>query len=105
MKANSDCIFCHYDDKELMGENSLAVAFLDKFPAGEGHTLIVPRRHIEDIVDATDEEALAIFHLLKEVRRKLTDQYGVEDFTMFINRGEKGGQTIPHMHLHCLPRK
>ena len=87
MTDNGDCIFCSYDDKKIMGENSLAVAFLDKFPAEEGHTLIVPRRHIEDILEATDEEVLALFHLLKEVRAKLTGQYGVEDFTMFINKG------------------
>lgn len=104
MPGEKSCVFCTLNDKEMIGENELCAAFRDKYPVTPGHTLIIPRRHIEDILEASEAELISLFALVKEVRDKLSKECDTGDFTLLVNYGKSAGQTIPHMHIHCLPR-
>src|SRR5262249_24712890 len=70
LDAVIDCVFCHADDR-ILHANTLAFATRDEHPVSEGHTLVVPRRHIDDVFDLTPEEAAACFTLAREVRDRL----------------------------------
>jgi len=70
-KDESNCPFCDPDPSRVVAQSELAVALRDGYPVSEGHTLIVPRRHVSDWFDATDEERTEIFKLVDECKQLL----------------------------------
>lgn len=99
-----NCIFCSYDKSEIVAENKLAFAVLDKFPVNEGHTLVIPKRHFQSSFEASEEEIKAIYSILHEVRELLDIQYEPSGYNIGINDGPDAGQTIMHFHVHLIPR-
>jgi diadenosine tetraphosphate (Ap4A) HIT family hydrolase len=81
------------------------VAFSDAFPVAEGHTLVLPRRHVASLFDLPDEELAAIWRLVAEVRQKLAAELNPDGFTVGVNDGAAAGQTVPHAHVHVIPRR
>jgi diadenosine tetraphosphate (Ap4A) HIT family hydrolase len=98
------CLFCPPLDRPLVAENDLAVAFRDKYPVSEGHTLIVPRRHVESWFDATADERAALLALADLVRAALDVELHPDGWNLGVNVGRAAGQTIMHLHLHLIPR-
>jgi diadenosine tetraphosphate (Ap4A) HIT family hydrolase len=80
------------------------VALLDAFPVAEGHTLVVPRRHEPDLLGLTGEESSALWSLAIELCRELRKTYVADGLTVGVNAGAAAGQTVPHVHLHIVPR-
>lgn len=99
-----DCIFCNYNKSEIIAENKLAYAVLDKFPVNEGHSLIIPKRHFQSFFEASEEEVKAIYSLLHEVKEMLDVQYEPQGYNVGVNVGYHAGQTIMHLHIHLIPR-
>jgi diadenosine tetraphosphate (Ap4A) HIT family hydrolase len=89
---------------DLLAENALAVAFKDAFPVSPGHALIVPRRHVEGLFDLTAEEQAALWRLLPEVKARLDSRHAPAGYNVGVNVGEAAGQTVPHVHVHLIPR-
>lgn len=102
MDEQKVCPFC--DSADPVIANALAYARYDKFPVSRGHLLIIPRRHLADWFDTTTEERLALFALADEARTLLLETFAPGGFNLGINVGEVAGQTIPHVHLHVIPR-
>jgi len=89
-----------------MAENELAYAILDAFPVTEQHTLIIPKRHLDDFFSLYQPERNAIQQLLEERRQAiLCSDSTVTGFNVGNNIGEDGGQTIMHCHTHLIPRR
>ena len=101
---NNFCPFCYPPETELITDNELAKAFLDKFPVNEGHTLITPKRHIENIFEATDEEFKAFKELLFKVKELIDKRYKPDGYNIGVNVGKEAGQTVFHLHIHVIPR-
>jgi diadenosine tetraphosphate (Ap4A) HIT family hydrolase len=87
-----------------VAENETAWAFLTNIPITPGHTLVAPKRVVATIDELTQLELLDIFALASQVRQGLKSLYGAEGFNSAWNEGEKYGQSIPHFHLHIVPR-
>lgn len=100
----TECIFCNYNKSEIIAENKLAFAIMDKFPVNEGHTLIIPKRHFANFFEATEEEIKAIYSLMHEVKEMLDIQYEPAGYNVGINVGYYAGQTVMHLHVHLIPR-
>jgi diadenosine tetraphosphate (Ap4A) HIT family hydrolase len=99
------CVFCHrLSNGDLVVQNDLAAAFLDAYPLSPGHCLIVPRRHEADFLALTVDEQLAIWALMAEVRRYIEADRTPDGYNIGINVGDTAGQTVPHAHLHVIPR-
>ena len=96
------CVFCQIDDSVL--ENDLAIAFYDKYPVNKGHLLIIPKRHVEQYFDLTDQERSGIDQVLFEGKRMIDEKYQPDGYNIGINCGEAAGQTIFHVHVHLIPR-
>ena len=108
MKADPvACLFCVLpDDVRIVDGNELAVAFYDKFPVTAYHTLIIPRRHIADYFELTNEEHEAIHALMQRQRdRLLALDETISGFNVGVNVGADAGQTIFHVHVHLIPRR
>ena len=102
----ADCLFCSIEDERVIALNACAYAIRDGFPVTEGHTLIIPKRHVEDYFGMTKEEILACDELLKKVKEELQVRYpDIAGFNIGMNAGEAAGQTIFHCHTHLVPRR
>ena len=77
---------------------------MDGFPISLGHALIIPKRHIASIFEATREEREALFDLLEQVKIELQEKCNPNGFNIGINDGVAAGQTVMHLHIHLIPR-
>ncbi len=103
----SKCVFCELPEikARTVIENKLAWAFLTNIPITPGHILISPIRCVATFDELTDEEVLAIFELRKKLVPILKKLFGAEGFHFAWNEGKVAGQSVPHFHLHVVPRK
>ncbi len=101
---NPTCPFCCLNPASITIENPHAVAILDGFPVSPGHTLIVPKRHIASLFEASEEERSALFSLLADARQLLVEERMPDGFNVGINDGIAAGQTVMHLHIHLIPR-
>ncbi len=100
----TSCPFCTLDPSRIILSNDHAIAIRDGFPVSEGHTLIIPKRHIASLFEATTEEQAALFELLGQARQQLMDELSPDGFNIGINDGTAAGQTVMHLHIHLIPR-
>lgn len=98
-----DCPFCNLDEKILF-ENEFALAFFDNHPVSKGHSLVIPKRHVETYFDLDNEEITAIFELSKKVKEYLDNLYHPDGYNVGFNVLYAGGQSVMHAHLHVIPR-
>jgi superfamily II DNA or RNA helicase/diadenosine tetraphosphate (Ap4A) HIT family hydrolase len=98
------CPFCLLPDSACEATSELARAFLDRFPVSPGHTLITTRRHVADWFSATEEERAELLELVERVKGALERTARPDGYNLGVNVGEAGGQTVPHVHLHLIPR-
>jgi diadenosine tetraphosphate (Ap4A) HIT family hydrolase len=102
---NNSCPFCAPEaDHELLTESATAFALLDLFPVSEGHTLVIPKKHISDYFDLSSHNKTALWLMVDRVNMLLTKRFHPQGFNIGINNGSVAGQTIPHVHIHIIPR-
>jgi len=106
VKNISNCPFCKLDpDKEtILIETNCVCSLYDKFPATKGHTLIVPKRHCASYFELTNIEQTSCWTMVNELKNLLMEKYQPDGFIIHININEAAGQTIPHVHIHLIPR-
>lgn len=104
---NKSCAYCTIPEikKRTIIENKLAWAFPTNIPIVPGHTLISPKRCVAKFEEMTKAEVEAVFSLLRKLKTALTKTFGAEGFNIAWNEDELAGQSVPHFHLHLLPRK
>ncbi len=98
------CPFCTASADQVLVAEERAFAFRDGYPVSLGHTLIVPRRHVGSWFELTDDERAAMLRLLAVTRELLIAAHHPDGFNFGINDGVAAGQTVPHVHLHVIPR-
>jgi len=90
----------------MIGEEELAYAIRDEFPVTRLHTLVIPKRHVEDYFSLNGEELLGCDALLKRTRAELMEEdETISGFNIGLNAGKDAGQTIFHCHFHLIPRR
>jgi diadenosine tetraphosphate (Ap4A) HIT family hydrolase len=98
------CPFCDVPPDRILLRNAHAIVLRDAFPISPGHTLIVPRRHVGSFFEATADERAALLALLDDAKRGLDAEFAPAAYNIGINDGPAAGQTIPHLHIHLIPR-
>lgn len=100
------CLFCEIPSHRIIDSNPLAYAIRDMYPVTELHTLVILRRHTASYFDLDQAEINAVTELLKRIQFSIREQdASVDAFNIGINDGEAAGQTIPHCHIHLIPRR
>jgi diadenosine tetraphosphate (Ap4A) HIT family hydrolase len=99
---SSTCFFCHLDD--IISQDDLVLTIRDAYPISPGHTLIIPKRHIASLFEATQEEQIALLQALQAAKKELSQQYAPDGYNIGINDGIAAGQTVMHLHIHLIPR-
>jgi diadenosine tetraphosphate (Ap4A) HIT family hydrolase len=98
------CAFCSLPPERILGENEHAIWILDANPVSPGHSLIVPKRHVESFFEATPQEREAMLALLEPARDHVRKSHAPSGFNIGINEGEAAGQFVQHLHVHLIPR-
>jgi diadenosine tetraphosphate (Ap4A) HIT family hydrolase len=102
--VNPPCPFCSLPSESFVLASEHAIVIRDGFPVSPGHTLIVPRRHVASFFEVTDAERADLMSLLATARDDLERQFSPAGYNVGINDGAAAGQTVPHVHLHLIPR-
>ena len=101
-----DCIFCNLEPSRIEDRNEFFVAIKDLYPVTEGHTLIIPSRHVESFFELSKDEEIAMLDMLSSQKKELSQlDTTITGFNVGINDGEDAGQTIMHCHIHLIPRR
>jgi diadenosine tetraphosphate (Ap4A) HIT family hydrolase len=104
MDKPNTCTYCNLSEARIFDQSALSIAFKDVFPVSPGHTLIIPRRHVESYFDLTNQEREDMTALMIRVRSKLKDELNPIGFNIGINEGFAAGQTVSHINMHLIPR-
>ncbi len=105
-----DCVFCKIIKGEIPSEkvyeDDKVIAFKDIQPAAPIHVLVIPKKHIEKLIDVTEEDSHLISHIY-QVINKIAKDMKIEDdgFRVIVNCGKDAGQEVMHLHFHLLAGK
>jgi diadenosine tetraphosphate (Ap4A) HIT family hydrolase len=98
------CPFCNLPAGRVVEENELALLILDGYPVSLGHSLIIPKRHVGSFFEATPPERVALLALLDKAKELVEKHHAPAGYNIGINDGAAAGQTVPHLHIHLIPR-
>lgn len=103
--SENNCPFCNPDSNiKLIVESATAFAIYDGYPVSEGHALIIPKKHCANYFDLTFKEQSACWFVVNKVKQIISESFKPDGFNIGINVGAKAGQTVPHIHIHLIPR-
>ncbi|MDD5291165.1 MAG: HIT family protein [Patescibacteria group bacterium] len=104
-----DCIFCKIIAGEIPSfkvyEDENVLAFLDIAPVNPGHTLVVPKKHYENMEEILEAELCKLTVVIKKIGKAVKDSLGAEGYNITENNGPVAGQIVPHLHFHVIPRR
>jgi histidine triad (HIT) family protein len=105
---SEECIFCKIIRGEIPShkiyEDEHSFAFLDINPLADGHTMVIPKKHADQLEDLPVEDTGKLFQGVHRVSKALKNSMGAPATTIGINNGEAAGQVVPHLHIHVVPR-
>ena len=103
---NNPCLFCNSKVSGIAHENDLAYASYDTYPVSNLHCLIIPKRHVADYFELSNDEIIACNELIKIIKKDILDNdQSVKAFNIGTNAGKLAGQSIMHCHIHLIPRR
>ena len=108
MTSHANCIFCaivagQAPCHKIVGTDHV-LAFMDVFPASDGHALVIPRAHFENIYETTDVAVAQVFAVARQLALAIRTEFAPDGMTVTQANGEAAGQTVPHYHVHLIPR-
>lgn len=98
------CPFCDLDPQRVFHEDPYMICLWDGYPVTEGHALVIPRRHVANWFDASRSEQAALMDGIEAARSAIEARHKPDGYNIGINVGEAAGQTVPHLHVHVIPR-
>lgn len=105
---NPDCVFCKIIDGKLpcceIYQDEHILAFLDIGPLSDGHTLIVPKLHVDRLERCPPDVTAALASHFSRIAKAVLDAVGAPDFNLLNNNGTAAGQVVYHLHFHIIPR-
>jgi histidine triad (HIT) family protein len=104
-----ECLFCKIVAGTIpcykIYEDENVLAFLDIAPVNPGHTLVIPKKHHQNIEAIPQEELCRVIAAVKKIGLALKSRLSVEGYNIQVNNDPISGQIIPHLHFHIVPRK
>ena len=109
MRVKDGCIFCAIVAGKAaafrVAEDESALAFLDIFPVSDGHTLVIPKDHAENVFEMQDAPMRAVAALARRVAAAIRAEIAPDGLAVYQANGEAAGQTVWHYHQHLIPRR
>jgi histidine triad (HIT) family protein len=105
---NPNCIFCRIvagqAPASIVYEDEATLAFMDAMPVTRGHTLVIPKQHVENAYGLTAEEAAALMRTAVKIARAARSSLGCVGVNFWMANERPSGQTVMHAHMHIIPR-
>jgi diadenosine tetraphosphate (Ap4A) HIT family hydrolase len=98
------CPFCTLPESRVIDRTPLGLVIRDGFPISPGHTLIIPMRHVGSFFELEAAERSELLDLLDRSKVGLDREFSPQGYNIGINDGLSAGQTVPHLHIHLIPR-
>ena len=98
------CPFCTLPPERILLISAHGVIIRDGFPISPGHTLVIPRRHVDSFFNLTADERADLLGLLDQAKAGIDKEFKPDTYNVGINDGPAAGQTVPHLHIHLIPR-
>jgi len=98
------CPFCTLPESRVVAASAHGLVIRDAYPVSPGHTLVIPKRHMGSFFELTPAERSDLLALLDQAREELQVSLHPDGFNIGINDGPAAGQTVPHLHIHLIPR-
>lgn len=100
-----ECIFCDSFIKKLTFlESQNFRCIYNKAPILPGHSMLISKRHVQSMLDLSDVQRCELMRLSARVAESITEVFGADSFNWTIQDRPPAGQTVPHFHLHIIPR-
>jgi len=104
-----NCIFCNIVNKKAKSwgiyENENVYVFLDICPASRYHTLVIPKKHYENIFDIPDRELREVISVVGKLSKLYKNKLDIDNLQIVNSNGKEGQQDVFHFHFHIVPRK
>ena len=101
---STPCPFCNLPAERILAANEHGVVIRDAYPVSPGHSLIISRRHAGSFFDLSPAGRAGLMALLEAEKNQLDEEYQPDGYNIGINDGASAGQTVPHVHIHLIPR-
>ncbi|EGF30771.1 HIT family hydrolase [Oxalobacteraceae bacterium IMCC9480] len=98
------CPFCTLPAERLVYTSDVGVVIADGFPISPGHTLVIPHRHVGSFFALSVQERTGLLVLIDQAKARLDATHHPDGYNIGINDGAAAGQTVPHLHIHLIPR-
>jgi len=102
--SSNPCAFCTLLPDRVIDGNATAITIRDGYPVSPGHTLLIPKRHTASFFDLSQQERADLLGLLDRAKLALDREFQPQGYNIGINDGTAAGQTVPHLHVHLIPR-
>jgi len=102
--THTTCPFCTLPPERILARNEYGGVLRDLYPVSRGHTLVIPWRHVGSFFDLTPEERAGLMALVEGAKAALDAEIRPDAYNLGLNDGPAAGQTVPHCHLHLIPR-
>jgi histidine triad (HIT) family protein len=103
-----DCLFCKIVAGEIpsqrVDEDERTVAFMDINPATRGHALVIPRRHVANLLEIEADDLEATIAAAQRLARAVSERLGADGVNLINSCGSSAWQTVFHFHVHVIPR-
>jgi len=86
-------------------QNDSCIALFDGFPITKGHALVIPRSHAASVFDLPAVERAVLWQFVEQVRDAVKNEFSPDAFNIGLHDGTDAGQTVPHAHIHIIPRR
>ncbi|WP_254051017.1 HIT family protein [Zoogloea sp. LCSB751] len=96
--------FAPFPPERIVGQNEFGIWICDGFPVSAGHSLIIPKRHVGSFFEVSPAEREGLLELLDQAKAAVDAAHRPDGYNIGINDGAAAGQTVPHLHLHLIPR-
>lgn len=100
----TSCPFCTLPPERIIDSNEFGMTIRDGFPISPGHTLLIPKRHIGSWFEISKDEQSGLLALLERAKTDIQIEFSPDGYNIGINDGSAAGQTVPHLHMHLIPR-
>ena len=109
MMGNGECIFCKIVSGQIPStkiyEDEVIIAFLDIGPISDGHTLVIPRQHVDKVHECPSELLGQVCSHLPRLAGAIVEATSADGYNVLCNNGRAAGQLVEHLHFHIIPRK
>ena len=103
-----ECIFCKIAEgkmpSEKIHEDEKTMTFMDIAPSNKGHCLVITKKHYETFNDVPEDELKNLISVTQKISNAIVSATSCHGYNVFMNNNKAGGQIVPHVHFHIVPR-